>query len=408
MTRHILHLDLDAFFVSVERVLDPRLRGKPVIVGGDPRGRGVVACASYEARAYGVHSAMPLAQARKLCPNAIFIVSGHGRYQEFSKKVLAMLRKYAPVVEAASVDEFYLDMTGCDRLHGNMFAVATRIKTKVREKLGLPASIGLGSNKLIAKIATTLCKPEGLLWVFPGEETLFLAPLPVACLPGIGHHTRRRLQELGIRTIGDLSRFPPSLLATVFGEWGRQMSERSQGLCIRPVTERREPKSLSREVTFNTDTIDPMALEMTLCRLAEGVGYGIRRLRMTAGTVSIKLRYSDFQTISRSRTIPPTDDDVEIFQTARALFKKAFSRRVRIRILGVKLSHLATRNPQGSLFVPPEQAKKECLYRSADSIRDKFGAEALHLGASLGRVRREKKGVKDSRIPGFEGTNPLF
>jgi DNA polymerase-4 len=393
MTRHILHLDLDAFFVSVERVFNPQLHGKPVIVGGDPRGRGVVASASYEARAYGIRSAMPLAQAKKLCSHAVFIVARHARYQEFSEKVLNMLKRYAPVVEAASVDEFYLDMTGCDRLYGNIFAVATQIKADLRKKLGLPASIGLGSNKLIAKIAAALGKPEGLLWVFPGEEASILAPLPVAYIPGIGHHTQSRLQELGIRTIGELAQFPQPLLLTAFGKHGRQMNKRARGLCSSPVTEHREPKSLSREVTFNTDTIDPRTLEMALCRLAEGVGYRIRRLGMAAGTVTIKLRYSDFQTISRSQTVPPTDDDVEIFQTARALFKKAFSRRVRIRLLGVKLSNLLAKNPQGALFVPPEEIKKEQLHLSTDSIRKRFGMEALHLGRALGRVH-EKRGLR--------------
>ena len=391
MTRHILHLDLDAFFVSVERVLDPRLRDRPVIVGGDPQGRGVVASASYEARQYGVRSAMPLAQAKRLCPHAVFVVSHHSRYVEFSKAVLVILREYAPVVEMASVDEFYLDMTGCDRLHRNVFAAAAGIKQQIRKRTGLPSSIGLGTNKLIAKIATTLCKPDGLLWVFPGEEASFLAPLPVSYLPGIGQHTRDRLQELGIGTIGELSQFPSPLLSTVFGEWGRQMSERARGLCPTPVTEHWEPKSISREITFSADTVDPVVLEMTLCRLAERAGYGLRQQGVMASTVGIKLRYSDFQTVSRSRTIPPSDDDVTIFRTARALLEKAFSRRVRIRLLGIKLSRLAPRDPQGSLFILPEDTRRTRLARSADRVREKFGADALHLGAALGLARDRGK-----------------
>ena len=403
MTRHILHLDLDAFFVSVERVLDPRLCGRPVVVGGDPRGRGVVASASYEARSYGVRSAMPLAQAKKLCPQAVFVTPHHNRYLEFSREALKILRKYAPLVEAASVDEFYLDMTGCDRLYGSIFAVATGIKTDLRENLGLPASIGLASNKLIAKIAATLGKPEGLMWVFPGEEAAILTPLSVAYLPGIGPRTKDRLRELGIHTIGELAQFPQPLLLTVFGALGRQMSQRARGLCASPVTECREPKSISREVTFNTDTVDPTVLEMTLCRLAEAVGYGARQQRMMAATVAIKLRYADFQTISRSQTASPTDDDVEIFQAARTLFRKAFSRRVRIRLVGIKLSNLVAKDSQGSLFVPREQVRRERLHRSTDSIRRRFGMEALHLGTALGRVCGEKKGVKDSRVRGLKG-----
>jgi DNA polymerase-4 len=389
-TRHILHLDLDAFFVSVERVLDPRLCGRPVIVGGDPRGRGVVASASYEARSYGVRSAMPTARAKKLCPHAVFVASRHGHYGEFSNRVQEILREYAPVVEVASVDEFYLDMTGCDRLYGNIFAAAAEIKGEIWKRLHLPASIGLGANKLIAKIATNLCKPEGLLWIFPGEEAAFLAPLPVACLPGVGQQTRDRFQELGIRTIGDLSRFPSPLLSAVFGKTGRQMNDRSRGLCAGPVIEHRDPKSVSRETTFNADTVDPVVLEATLCHLAERAGYGLRRSGMMASTVSIKLRYSDFQTISRSRTIPATDDDVTIFQTARGLFHKAFSRRVRIRLLGVKLSKLTARDPQSSLFTPMEEIKRARLQQSADGVREKYGGQAIRLGASLGRIERDE------------------
>jgi DNA polymerase-4 len=384
MMRQILHIDLDAFFVSVERVLDPRLRDRPVIVGGDPRGRGVVASASYEARRHGVRSAMPLAQAQKLCPEAVFVVSRHGRYLEFSRAVHSILKTYAPVVEAASVDEFYLEMTGCERLYGNLFTAAARIKEHIREKLGLPSSIGLGTNKLIAKIATNLCKPDGLLWVFPGEETSLLAPLPVGHLPGIGQRTRDRLHELGIRTIGDLSRFPPSLLSAVFGAWGQRMSERTRGSCLKPVVETWEPKSISREMTFDTDTVDPRILEATLCRLVERAGYALRRLNMTASTVGMKLRYADFQTISRSRTIPASDDDVSIFRTARALLEKAFTRRVRIRLLGVKLSSLVARDPQGVLFDRPEEIRRARLLGSADRVREKYGMEALHLGTALG------------------------
>jgi DNA polymerase-4 len=383
MMRQILHLDLDAFFVSVERILDPRLRDRPVIVGGDPRGRGVVASASYEARRYGVRSAMPLARAQTLCPGAVFVRSRHGRYLEFSREVHGILKTYAPVVEAASIDEFYLEMTGCERLHGNLFAAAGRIKRQIHKRLELPSSIGLGTNKLIAKIATNLCKPDGLLWVFPGEEASLLAPLPVGHLPGIGRRTRDRLQELGVRTIGDLSRFPPALLSAVFGAWGRQMSERARGLCLSPVAESWAPKSISRETTFETDTVDPRILEATLCRLVERAGHALRRQEMTAATVGLKLRYADFQTLSRSRTIPASDDDVTLFRAARALLEKAFTRRVRIRLLGVKLSSLAARDPQGALFDRQEHLRRARLLRSADRVREKFGADALHLATAL-------------------------
>jgi DNA polymerase-4 len=338
---------------------------------------------------------MPLSRAQKLCPQAVFVQSRHGRYGEFSGKVRGILKTHAPAVEAASIDEFYLEMTGCERLHGNLFAAAARIKRQIHERLGLPSSIGLGTNKLIAKIATNLCKPDGLLWVFPGEEASLLAPLPVGHLPGIGRRTRDRLEELGVRTIGDLSGFPPALLSAVFGAWGRQMSERARGLCLSPVAEFWEPKSISRETTFETDTVDPRVLEATLCRLIERAGYALRRQGMTASTVGLKLRYADFQTISRSRTIPPGDDDVTFFRTARALMEKAFTRRVRIRLLGVKLSGLAARDPQGALFGRRERARKARLLRSADRVREKFGADALHLATALDHQKNRRSKISD-------------
>ena len=202
-------------------------------------------------------------------------------------------------------------------------------------------------------------------------------------LPGIGRQTRDRLEELGVRTIGDLSRFPPALLSAVFGAWGRQMSERARGLCLSPVAESWAPKSISRETTFETDTVDPRILEATLCRLVERAGHALRRQGMTAATVGLKLRYADFQTLSRSRTIPASDDDVTLFQTARALLEKAFTRRVRIRLLGIKLSGLAARDPQGALFDHQERIRRARLLRSADRVREKFGADALHLATAL-------------------------
>ena len=382
MARTILHLDMDAFFANVERVLNPSLKGKPIIVGGNPEGRGVVSSASYEAREYGVHSAMPMSRAMKLCPKAVLVTPHHHRYGEFSERIYRILKVYAPVVERGSIDEFYLDLTGCDRLYGDMLGLAGKLKEVILRETGLPCSIGIASNKLVAKIASSQTKPDGLLRIAPGRESRFLSRLPVKELPGIGETTHKKLREMGIRTIGDLARLPKSLLVNSFGKVGESLWERARGMDMEEVRERERQKSFSQETTFERDSEDPLFLKTIISHLVEEVGYRLRKHGMRAKTVTLKIRYSDFRTITRSTTGGEVDGDAEIYRIARELLEKAHTRRVRIRLLGVCLSNLTPAVEQKQLFENERERRKSSLYRSLDRIRDKFGLK-LHLGSSI-------------------------
>ena len=268
--RKILHVDMDAFFVSVEEALDPSLKGKPVIVGGDPDGRGVVAAASYAVRRYGVHSAMPIAQAKRLCPHAIFLSGSHRRYSEYSAKVFEILKRYSPLVEPMSLDEAFVDLTGCERLHGPVLKSAEKIRNEILEALGLNASIGIASNKLLAKIASAYCKPNGMLWIAPGMEQRFLAPLPIQRIPGIGPTFGAELRRMGIKSVGDLARLPLELLEEAYGKWGVSLYSKARGISDSPVIgEVEDPRSISRETTLEMDSADPLFLESTLSYLTE-------------------------------------------------------------------------------------------------------------------------------------------
>jgi len=384
MARIILHLDMDAFFANVERVLNPSLKGKSLIVGGNPEGRGVVSSASYEARKYGVHAAMPMSRAKKLCPHAVIVTPRHHRYGEFSERIYRILKDYAPLVERASIDEFYLDLTGCDRLYGDMLDLAGKLKRVILRETGLPCTIGIASNKLVAKIASGQAKPDGLLRTPPGKESLFLSRLPVKELPGIGESTHKKLGDMGIRTIGDLARFPRNLLVSSFGKVGESLWERARAMDREEVRERGRQKSFSQETTFESDSEDPVFLKTTISHLVEEVGYRLRKHGIKAKTVTLKVRYSDFRTITRSRTGGEVDGDAEIYQIARELLKKAHTRRVRIRLLGVCLSNLTPAVAQKQLFEDERERRKSSLYRSLDRIRDKFGLK-LHFGSSIWR-----------------------
>jgi DNA polymerase-4 len=383
MKRWIVHLDMDSFFVSVERLLDPSLHGRPVVVGGDPEGRGVVASASYEARRYGVHSAMPSRRARQLCPELVFLRGHHGLYGEYHEKVRAILGRSVPVIEAASVDEFYLDLSGCILLHGPILPLLRRIRRQIGSELGLPASAGLGGNKLVAKIASGLAKPSGVLWVPQGEEAPFLAPLPVRKLPGVGPATEDELRKLGIRRIGHLASFPERVLESALGTWGSALSRKSRGLSDSPVAEGGTRKSVGHETTFREDTADTAFLEAVLCRLVEKAAWRLRAKGLRAGGVTLKVRYADFRTITRSRSIIPTDRDGELLRALRELFAATFSRRVRIRLLGVSLDRLVDGGEQLDLFAAEEGRRRSLLFPAVDRLREKFGFEALSLGAGL-------------------------
>jgi len=398
MVRWIAHLDMDSFFVSVERLLDPSLKGRPVVVGGDPDSRGVVASASYEARRFGVRSAMPSRQARQLCPELIFLRGHHHLYSEYHDKVRGILETWIPVIEAASIDEFYLDLSGCTLLHGPILPLVRRIRRRIGDELGLPASVGLAGNKLTAKIASGLAKPAGVLWVPQGGEADFLAPLPVRTLPGVGPATEKELRGFGIRRVGHLASFPGRVLESALGKWGRDLSRKAKGISDSPVTEETVRKSVGHEVTFREDTADPVFLEAVLCRLVEKAAWRLRAKGFRAGGVTLKMRYADFRTVTRSRTVTPTDRDGDLFRTLRQLFVEAFARRVRIRLVGVSLDRLVGAEEQLDLFAGEKFRRRGCLFPAVDNLRKKFGFEILALGSGL-RAPSPQRGKEEASRP---------
>lgn len=398
--RAILHVDMDAFFVSVEQVLDPSLRGRPVIVGGDPEGRGVVAAASYEARRFGVHSAMPLAQARRLCPQAVFLRGAHRRYSEFSARLFEILERYTPLVEPLSLDEAFLDLTGCERLHGGPAErTALRIREAIASALSLRASLGLGSNKLVAKVASAQAKPNGFLRVLPGGEAGWLAPLPVGRLPGIGPRSQERFRHLGIHTVGQLAALPRDLLEEVYGDRGRELFLRARGVCTAPVRRRGESRSISRETTLEEDTLDRGFLESVLSYLTEKAAAQLRAEGLRARTVTLKLRTSDFKTFTRSYTLAePACEDHRLFDTVAQLLRRTLGGpepsgraaapkpggRVRVRLVGVALTGFTT-GPQAQLdlFAQDRPERWDRLYEGIDRLRRKYGFDAVLRGRSV-------------------------
>ena len=313
-SRDILHVDVDAFFASVEQVLDPRLLGKPVIVGGNPNDRSVVASASYPARAFGVRSAMPIAQARRLCPDAVFLPGNFQAYCEFSERVRKLLLRFAPLVEAASMDDFYLDFTGCRPLHGRPLQAAERMKCAVRAETGLTVTVAVALNKLLAKVASDLAKPDGLIEVRRGCEAAFLRPLPVGRLPGVGPSTEATLRKLNLVTIGQVAEIPPASLERMFGAWGAALGERARGRDDSPViAEADRPKSIGRESTFSRDTSDRAEVRAMLYSLTERAARQLREEGLLARCVTVKVRYADFQTVTAARTLPTVTDQDKVF-----------------------------------------------------------------------------------------------
>jgi DNA polymerase-4 len=384
MDRWILHIDMDAFFVSVEQVLDPSLIGKPVIVGGSPEGRGVVAAASYEARRFGIRSAMPVTRARRLCPHAIFLRGSHGRYSEFSARIFDILDRYSPLMEPVSQDEAYLDLTGCERLHGPVPQTAIGIHDEIRQQVGINASIGIGANKLMAKIASGMAKPNGMLRILPHHERAFLASLPVGRIPGIGPKSQEEFKRLGIRTVGELAALPQELLEEVYGAWGIRLYERARGICHSPVLKRDDTRSISRETTLEEDSIDPVFLESTLSYLVEKAVAQLRGEGLRARCVTLKLRYSDFKTVTRSHTLKEAvSQDYIILKTVMELFQKLFTRRSRVRLVGVALTSLVSgQAAQMDLFEALSVEKWQRLYRGIDRIRDKYGFHSILRASS--------------------------
>ncbi len=400
------HVDMDAFFVSVEELFDPSLRGKPVVVGGKADQRGVVSAASYAARKFGLHSAMPLRTAYRLCPQAIFVDGHPERYREYSRKVYEVLQSFSPQVEMASVDEAYMDLTGTEKLHGPSLEAAHRLHDAIRRETGLNCSIGIAASRMVAKVASDQAKPNGILWVLPGQEARFLAPLEVRKIPGVGKVTEKSLQSRGIRTVGDLAALEETFLREHFGEWGLALAGKSHGLDAGgwfegEVGESSDPKSISHELTFNEDTDDTDLLESTLARLSEMVGRRLREHSLHARTVQLKLRYSDFTTITRAHSLDhATQLDTEIFREARALFRGNRKSKAKIRLLGVHASGLESGEGQLSLLDEDSTKRWRKALSAVDQIRDKFGEDSVSLATGLKGRFRERVHENPAGLPG--------
>lgn len=396
---------MDAFFVSVEELLDPSLKGKPVVVGGRPDERGVVAAASYEARKFGVHSAMPLRTAARLCPQAIFLRGHPERYREVSEQVFAILQTFSPRVEMASIDEAYLDMTGAGRLYGPPLAAAHKLHEEMRRRTGLNCSIGVATSRLVAKVASDQAKPNGVLWVAPGAEARFLAPLDVRRIPGVGKVTEEQLHRLGIRKVGDLARLEEAFLEEKFGRWGLALAGKARGEDAggwfdAEIGAAEGPKSISHEHTFRTDTADRDALEAMLARLTEMVARRLREHRLYARTVQVKLRYQDFSTFTRARTLDhATAVDTELLAEVRALFRRNWTGKP-LRLIGVCASGLERTEGQMSLLEQTQRERWEKALAAVDRLRDRFGESTVSLAASLKGTFEERTHENPAGLPG--------
>ncbi|MBN1301978.1 MAG: DNA polymerase IV [Melioribacteraceae bacterium] len=379
--RTIFHLDLDAFFVSVERIVDPSLNEKPVVVGADPKyGRGVVAACSYEARDYGLHSGMPIKQAYRLCPNAIYVHGSHGEYGRFSKAVKYILSKYAPQIEQASIDEFYMDFTGCTHIYGPLFMFASKLQKEIWNTLKLPCSIGIARNKTIAKIASDFMKPRGVTYVLPEMEKEFLAPMPAESMPGIGKETLKHLHHKGFYTLGDIAGVKEDYFSAAFGKYGTDMWRKANGQGSEYLSLPADQKSISHERTFHQDEMNKCYVESILFKLTGKVCQTLRNNDWQASTITIKLRYSDFVTITRSKTIKQTDDDRVIFRTASEMLRKAYNRRVAVRLVGLSLTKFSPFSEQQKLFESAEE-RREKMLSAVSVIRSKFGFDSIKVGS---------------------------
>jgi DNA polymerase-4 len=386
--RTILHADLDAFYASAEVLDNPALRGRPVIVGGDPNARGVVSAASYEARAFGVHSAMPLRTAKRLCPHGVFLPGRFDRYHELSRQVMAIFASYTPLVEPISLDEAFLDVTGSRRAFGDGEAIAGEIKRRVLVEAGLVVSVGVATNKLCAKVASDLRKPDALVVVPPGGEAAFLAPLPVSRLWGVGPQARQALSDYGVATIGQLAALPEGTLRRRFGTHGAELRLRALGIDPSPVVPTHAPKSVGHELTFDHDVLDPRRLEATLLDLAESVASRLRRHHLSAGAVQLKLRYEGFDTITRQAPLGRQVRESEpIYEAGVALLRKALTPDRAVRLIGLTAIGLSS-TQQLTLFDAPE--RNDRLAQSIDAVRKRFGTAAITRARLIGRTDRRR------------------
>jgi DNA polymerase-4 len=371
--RHIAHLDLDAFFVSVEQLRNPKYIGKPILIGGSKE-RGVVAACSYEARKFGIHSAMPMAVALRLCKSAIVVKSDFEAYSKYSSVVTEIIKESVPLFEKASIDEFYIDLTGMDKFFGCK-QFTDELKKKVNKESGLPSSYGLASNKLISKVATNEVKPNGQLEIPFGYEKSFLAPLSIMKIPGVGKQTGYQLLKMGVETVKTLSEIPVELLQNLLGKNGTELWRKANGIDDSPVLPYREEKSISTEQTFQKDSIDLNFLNAELVRMAESLAFELRSQNRLTGCITVKLRYSDFETHTIQKTICHTNADHIIIQVAKELFAKLFQRRMLIRLIGVRFTNLISGTYQINLF--DDTQEMILLYQNIDSIKKQFGEDKI-------------------------------
>lgn len=373
----IAHFDLDSFFVSVEMLIDPSLKGKPVIVGG--RDRGVVTAASYEARKYGVQSGMPSKKAFQLCPHLIVAKSGYGEYSKYSRWVTQIIASKAPLFEKASIDEFYVDLTGMEKFFDPM-QWTIELRQSIIQETGLPISFGIASSKMVAKIATNEAKPNGYMQVPFGKEKEFLAPLPVNAIPGVGKNTHEVLKAMGIVTIGDVTKRTADELEERLGKWGIELLNKSNGISGSHVSQYHEAKSISTENTFHENITDVKYLMGELVRMVERIAFELREEGKVAGCVAVKIRYPDFETTSRQTTIPYTCADDEIIPVAKSLFHKLYRKGNPVRLMGVRLSELTNDAVQANIFENVE--KKTDLYKAIDNVKNRFGKTSLTRASS--------------------------
>jgi DNA polymerase-4 len=385
-TRHIAHFDLDAFFVSVELLKNPTLKGKPLIVGGDGQ-RGIVAACSYEARKFGIQSAMPALTARRLCPQAIFLKGSYHEYSTYSRMVTQIIADAVPVYEKASIDEFYVDMTGMDRFFG-VRQYTRELREKIIRETGLPISYGLSTSKMVSKMATNEAKPNGFLEVPAGKETAFLWPLTVDKIPGVGKQTQAELHNLGIYTIEQIAKTPVDQLEFYFGKWGKKLWEKAHGISDSLVEPYSEQKSLSHETTFNEDSNDLTFLHTELVKLTEETAYDLRQEEKLTGCVTIKLRYEDFTTVSKQEVIDYTALDNILLLKVKDLFTRLYKKGQKVRLLGVRFSHLVPMTVQMSLF--DDSVEKLELFKAVDTIKNQFGIDAVKKATSLPKGGKKK------------------
>ncbi len=380
MERSIVHMDLDTFFVSCERRIDSRLEGKPVLIGGTSD-RGVVASCSYEARKYGVHSAMPMRMAKQLCPEAIVLRGNSGVYTKFSKEVTDVIKESVPLYEKSSIDEFYIDLTGMDQFFG-CHQLASELRAKIIKETGLPISFGLSVNKTVSKIATGEAKPNNELKIYTGTEKLFLSPLSVRKIPMVGEKTYNSLCDLGIKRIKTVQEMPINMMTKVFGKSGATIWRKANGIDNTPVVKYHERKSISTERTFDKDTTDVTKLEGIIVAMTENLIYQLRRGDRLTACVTFKIRYSDFQTYTKQKRIPYSSSDHSILPIVKELYKSLYQRRLLVRLIGVKFSHLVSGGHQINLF--EDNAKIMNLYQAMDKMRERYGDRAVIRASGMG------------------------